>query len=188
MCKSSIKARELEHIAYLKKGNLRQKTAWDLLYTHRVMEWLRPFDPLLAGTIPLGIDIEGSDLDILCRWKDPVVFQDLLYRAFHSYPSYELNRAEIDGRNTIICRFEIDSFPIEVFGQNRPTKTMEAWRHLLNEFQLLQEQGNTLREEVIRLKKQGMKTEPAFANALDWNGDPYELMLNIERSTDVTSR
>ena len=41
---------------------------------NRIMERLAGYDPLLAGTIPIGIDIEGSDLDILCCYEDKASF------------------------------------------------------------------------------------------------------------------
>jgi hypothetical protein len=31
---------------------------------------LAPYNPVLAGTIPLGVDIPGSDLDIICHADD----------------------------------------------------------------------------------------------------------------------
>ncbi|OBZ55281.1 alpha/beta hydrolase, partial [Bacillus cereus] len=34
-----------------------------------------------------------------------------------------------------------------------------------------------IREEVIRLKEQGLKTEPAFAQVLNIDGDPYEELI-----------
>ncbi len=34
-----------------------------------------------------------------------------------------------------------------------------------------------IREEVIRLKENGLKTEPAFAQVLNINGDPYEGLI-----------
>ncbi|MBL1705198.1 DUF4269 domain-containing protein [Klebsiella pneumoniae] len=34
-----------------------------------------------------------------------------------------------------------------------------------------------IREEILRLKENGLKTEPAFAQVLNINGDPYEALI-----------
>ena len=54
-----------ETLDYLKDGNEKQRRAHQVLASHSVIESLVGFDPLLIGTIPLNIDIEKSDLDIM---------------------------------------------------------------------------------------------------------------------------
>lgn len=34
-----------------------------------------------------------------------------------------------------------------------------------------------IREEILRLKENGLKTEPAFAQVLNINRDPYEALI-----------
>ena len=50
---------------------------------------------------------------------------------------------------------------------------------MLIEYRLLRERGEMFRQEIIALKKQGHKTEPAFAIALGLKGDPYRELLNF---------
>jgi hypothetical protein len=54
-------------IDYLKEGNDRQKKAYEVLLKYKIFEKLSNYSPLLAGTVPIEIDIEGSDLDIICE-------------------------------------------------------------------------------------------------------------------------
>jgi len=48
------------------------------------------------------------------------------------------------------------------------------------EYQLLVKHGSVCREKIIELKKQGFKTEPAFAFLLGLKGNPYEELLKYE--------
>ncbi|QOS99065.1 DUF4269 domain-containing protein [Brevibacterium sp. JNUCC-42] len=52
---------------YLQIGNDRQKQAFIVLQELELFNQLSIYDPVLTGTIPLGIDIATSDLDIICQ-------------------------------------------------------------------------------------------------------------------------
>jgi len=52
--------------------------------------------------------------------------------------------------------------------------------HLIIEHKLLIKNGEDFRQQIIKLKRQGHKTEPAFAIALDLSGDPYMELLKFE--------
>ncbi len=56
-------------ITYLKEGTIRQKEAYKVLLELNIFELLKNFKPILLGTIPINIDIESSDLDIICQSK-----------------------------------------------------------------------------------------------------------------------
>ncbi len=60
--------------SYLKNGTLRQQQAYTVLHQHRIFEKLYAFDPVLAGTIPININIATSDLDILCHFKNKELY------------------------------------------------------------------------------------------------------------------
>jgi hypothetical protein len=83
-------------------------------------------------------------------------------------------------RATVICRFVVDYFPVEIFGQDVPSTEQEAFIHLVNENRILLQHGPEFRRKVTRLKKGGMKTEPAFAQLLGLPGDPYQAMLQFK--------
>jgi hypothetical protein len=56
---------DFTRIDYLKDGNERQKKAYEVLTKYRIFEKLKDYSPILAGTVPIEIDINGSDLDII---------------------------------------------------------------------------------------------------------------------------
>jgi hypothetical protein len=168
-----------ETLDYLRNGNTRQQHALSVIEKHLVFLILKEYDPLLAGTIPIGIDIETSDLDILCCWKNREAFLEDMIEHFSGQQNFQLRAVNIRGRDTIIVNFKLEEFEIEIFGQNRPSREQEGFRHMLVEHKLLLEHGEEFRQEIIRLKKEGMKTEPAFARALKLEGDPYEALLKL---------
>ncbi len=167
----------LQGIDYLATGNPVQQAAFNALTDFQIWQKLQPFQPVLAGTIPLGIDIPGSDLDVICYWQEEQAFADALTRHFNHLPDFQLLHKAIRQRPTVLARFTAGTFPIEIFGQNRPATEQEAVRHLLIEYAILQEKGETFRQQVIALKMDGMKTEPAFARLLGMEGNGYEQLL-----------
>ncbi|MFY0256363.1 DUF4269 domain-containing protein [Chitinophaga sp. 30R24] len=166
-------------IHYLKNGNSRQQSAFNLLQAHHVMDILADFDPLLAGTVPIGIDTASSDLDIICFAPDLKAFSVFLEEHFAAYSGFQLTDTEMKGENTIIAHFTIDGWPLEIFGQNVPAVEQAGFRHMIVEYSLLHQYGEPLKQRIIELKQQGYKTEPAFAVALGLKGDPYQALLDI---------
>jgi len=164
-------------LAYLQTGTERQRRAYAVLTAHGVFDHLAAYQPILAGTIPLDIDIAGSDLDILCYCPQPESFREELVRQFGRCTGFVVREKQVRDRQTVIANFFLDEFPVELFGQNRPVREQEAYRHLITEEALLVKYGEPLRREVRLLKQQGIKTEPAFAQALGLPGDPYEALL-----------
>ena len=168
-------------IAYLQSGNPRQQLAYAELMQLNIFEILKPWNPLLAGTIPIEIDIPSSDLDILCECSDQEAFQDELKEAFGTQQNFELYTKSIRELPCTICRFSGSHFEIEVFGQDTPSHRQYGFRHMLIEHQILLEKGPEFRQGIIDLKKSGYKTEPAFAKLLGLDGDPYEALLQFEK-------
>ena len=167
-----------DNIEYLKTGNSRQKKAYTVLSKNLVIESLQEFDPILVGTIPINIDIENSDLDIICCWKDRNYFVESIIRLFAGKQGFSIKNDE--SQNCVIASFTIDQLKIEIFGQNIPVRMQMGYRHMLIEHHLLLEHGPIFREKIIELKKQGYKTEPAFALLLGLQENPYEALLKYE--------
>lgn len=63
-----------------------------------------------------------------------------------------------------------------------------AYRHLIIEYNLLNQYGEKFRQQIIELKRQGHKTEPAFGLALGLTGDPYMELLKFETTDKSPNR
>lgn len=148
------------------------------------LEGLAPFDPHIAGTPPLGIALPSSDIDILCETHDPAIFADHLRDRFGSMAGFSLHlRPEL---KAVIGRFEAHGWPFEIFGQTMPVIRQQGWRHFLIEKRLLALGGDDLRNRIMVLRRSGLKTEPAFTQALALSGDPYAAILALEGWSDDT--
>lgn len=73
---------------------------------------------------------------------------------------------------------------IELFCQKIATDHQWGVRHFRVQARLLA-LGPDLKEAVMRLKREGLKTEPAFAKVLLLSGDPYVALLELESLGDA---
>jgi hypothetical protein len=169
-------------IDYLKNGNKKQKRVYEILTRHRILEKLKEYSPILAGTIPIDIDIEGSDLDIICevdlRFQEDFL-DDLMFSKFIPHDvEVKVEYPIINGEKCIVLNFILEEFSIEIFGQNKPTIEQNAYRHMIAEYKILQEKGEKFKQKIIELKQKGIKTELAFGMLLGLN-NPYEDLLKM---------
>lgn len=169
-------------LCYLQHGNRRQQRAYTILTALDLWTVLADFKPVLAGTIPLNIDVTSSDLDVLC--EVPITeterFIELLQRHYSHRTGFHPTQSLINGEASTVCNFRYQGREIEIFGQAVPTAQQNGFRHLLVEAAILEAGGEDWRRAVRQLKKQGLKTEPAFARLLQLPGDPYEALLALE--------
>jgi hypothetical protein len=169
-----------DHIDYLKAGTVKQQQAYELLKNNCVIDLLKDYNPILAGTIPLNIDIEGSDLDILCEFKNESNFINAVQKSLSHFKNFTLSKVIVNEEQTVIANFLIEDFELEIFGQAVPVRDQAGYKHMIIEYKILQEKGGEFRNQIIALKKQGYKTEPAFAKLLGLNGDPYISLLHYK--------
>ncbi len=168
-------------ITYLKTGSEIQRRAYKILTIHRIPELLECYTPLLAGTVPIDIAVEKSDLDILCFWEHKADFINSVEGSFGKYPGFGIRNIRKGGKDTVIANFVADGFPVEIFGQNIPVTEQEAYIHMIAEEALLREKGEEFCRNVKKLKREGYKTEPAFGILLGITGDPYSTLLAYGR-------
>ncbi|WP_372751465.1 DUF4269 domain-containing protein [Labilibaculum sp.] len=173
-----------ENIDYLKNGSEKQKRAYMLLTKYRILEKLSQFTPILVGTIPINIDIENSDLDIICYCENKSHFKKLLTEEFGDAIGFKIwEIAELPTQDTL-AYFMIDGFEIEIFGQNIPTKQQSAYRYMIIENKLINEKGEAFRQRIIELEQKGYNTEPAFGIELGLKGNSYKALLELESKID----
>ncbi|MET0287782.1 MAG: DUF4269 domain-containing protein [Polyangiales bacterium] len=132
---------------------------------------LAPTNPTLVGTFPLGLQVDGSDLDIVCEAHD-LALLGLPCRRVH---------------DATVAELRIDGMRVEVFAQPVPVARQLGFRHMIVEGRLLTV-FPTLRDEVLALKRAGVKTEPAFASVLGLQGDPYQALLDLEPLSEAQLR
>lgn len=171
---------DFSSITYLKSGNPKQILAYKILTENKILEVLSNFDPILVGTIPISIDIENSDLDIICFWKSKVEFVSKICLLFEDKTEFKIKETFIDNQESVIANFLIDGLEIEIFGQNIPTKEQNGYKHMIIEHQILEVRGEIFRQEIIKLKQMGYKTEPAFGELLGLKGNPYLELLDYK--------
>jgi hypothetical protein len=169
-----------DNIAYLKGGTSRQRQAYEVLTQYQIIDKLVDYTPILAGTVPINIDIKNSDLDIICCFANENEFDYHVQQQFSNFSEFTIKHTTVNGQETVIANLMADGWEIEIFGQLIPVKQQAAYRHMLIEHHLLKYYGEAFRLKIVSLKEQGYKTEPAFAKALNLKGDPYQALLNYK--------
>ena len=168
-------------ITYLKLGNERQKNTYSVLNKLKIFKILREYNPTLVGTIPIEIDISESDLDIICEVYDLEKFEKLVIKSFNKYADFHIERKTVKGLLTSLSSFGYSNFLIEIFGQPKPVIEQNGYRHMMVEKKLLEISGESARKQIIKLKKLGLKTEPAFAKYFNLKSDPFDELLKLSR-------
>jgi hypothetical protein len=180
--------RDWTSITYMLEGSRRQMDAYHALLNLGIFSVLGQYSPVLAGTMPLDIDTEQSDLDIICEVQDLDAFEERLTTYFGKRNGFTIRRTTRHDLPTVVANFTYASFPIEVFGQPRPVREQNAYRHMVVEARLLAIGGEKARDAIRDLKQNGMKTEPAFAQYFGLQGDPYQTLLDMSDMSDEELR
>ncbi len=58
----------------------------------------------MAGTIPIEIDVEGSDLDVICDIQDKLEFEKSLTDCFSEF-NIKVESFEINGETAVVGSF-----------------------------------------------------------------------------------
>ncbi len=140
-----------------------------------LLEILNEHHPLLVGTLPLGLDTVDSDLDIMISINNKIDFENLQKKLMKNW---NLEASE----DFIVLHCE--DLKIEILCQNKPSTEQVAFRHFLIEERLLRLGGDKLKKNLQNWRFKGFKTEPAFAKALNIEGDPYQGLLTLQRMSD----
>nr|WP_248278013.1 DUF4269 domain-containing protein [Paenibacillus sp. SZ31] len=169
-------------MAHLATGNERQQDAYRVLKSSGLLDILADYHPYPAGTVPIDIDVPGSDLDLLCYAEDLDAFEAEMHDQIEAVGEFRCIRGDgnlPDQRPYVTCNLQVGHWPVEIFAQSVPVNRQNAYLHMLVEWRLLQLWGDAGHLEIRRLKQAGWKTEPAFASVLGLQGDPYVNMLHL---------
>ncbi|MCQ6557659.1 DUF4269 domain-containing protein [Paenibacillus mendelii] len=167
------------NIAYLSSGSVRQIEAYLALKALRIFERLEPYYPILVGTIPIGVDVAGSDLDIICEVMDMDRFEDIVTQLYRANENFNVRRRIAAGIERILVEFNYEGWPIELFGQAVRTMQQNGFKHMVIEHRILEALNEEGKARIRGLKESGLKTEPAFGSYLGIQGDPYQSLLQM---------
>lgn len=177
-----------EGLRWLEQGNVQQRRLADSLHRSGLLDRFSLYHPSVAGTFPIGIDIPGSDIDVLCEVHDPDVFLRIGISEYGHLDGFEAYRRNVQGEERSIIRFLWEQIPIELFGQGRPPARQNGCRHMIVERRLLALDEPSAAESIRALKREGMKTEPAFARLYNLSGNPYDVLDRLVEADEQELR
>ncbi|RKN86575.1 DUF4269 domain-containing protein [Paenibacillus ginsengarvi] len=184
--REDVQRRSWSDIEYLRVGTAVQRKAYDVIFRFGLLEPLRPYQPVVVGTIPIELNVQGSDLDIACEVYRFEPFEQTVRKAFGGFDQFEFVRrgAQRGRKERAVVRFECGNLPVELFAEPAPVRMQNGYRHMVIEARLLELYGQRAKEAILNRKRAGMKTEPAFADYFGLKGDPYEALLELELYSD----
>ncbi|MEL6634285.1 MAG: DUF4269 domain-containing protein [Bacteroidota bacterium] len=146
---------------------------------------LATFTPTWTGTFPIGIYIGTSDLDIICEAPNLKVWLACVKASYGAYEKFQWEEGISRSKPYASASFLFEGLRIELFGQKVPVQQQYAFQHMMIEGKILAQASALFKETILKLKQEGVGTEPAFAQVLGLSGDPYEALLNIHSSDQI---
>ena len=146
-----------------------------------VLEQLAAFSPTIVSTIWVGLDIPGSDIDIVCCYPNQDEFIHAATAACREHASFKLESHD----RYVVARCRIGDFPLEIYASAEAIAEQAAWRHFLVMQRLVRLAAPSFVNAVRELKLSGDKTEPAIAKVLALHGEPFAAVMALESVTDT---
>lgn len=171
---------KFKDITYFKEGNPKQQIVYTLLNEFKIIELLKDYCPLVVGTIPIEIDLPESDVDIILETNDFDELDKFLTQNFNHFTNFKIQQKTDDNKTILVCNFIREEIPFEIYAENKPTHLQNGFLYMIKEHEILQKFGKGLQNQIIQLKKQGFKTEPAFSKLLNLSGNPYIELLHYK--------
>lgn len=164
------------------------KSIFKALTASRILESFKQYTPFLAGTFPLGLQVENSDLDILMYAQNLDQLNDELKERYGHFSDYKVQRIFVDELDSLIVNFRFEQISFEIFAQKKPVVFQKAFTHFQIEERLLKIGGDKFQKAVITQRLEGLKTEPAFAQVLRLKSDPFNELLILQKATNEKLR
>ncbi len=165
----------LESVSHL-ESNL---PVYQAIEQSKVLSLFSQFQPLVVGTYPLNLQNNKSDVDILLYAKD---FKEVIKTAethYSQFHQFKILQNLDDKKNHVLISFLFNEIRFELFAQKTPSHQQRAYLHFQIEERCLKLGGKVLRNKIQKLRQENLKTEPAFAQALDLTGNPYTELLKL---------
>ncbi|WP_102028404.1 DUF4269 domain-containing protein [Salirhabdus sp. Marseille-P4669] len=169
-----------DSLGVLRTGNPRQQLAYENIIKLNILKDFKDYNPTLCGTIPLNIDVENSDLDIIMEAYHLNAFKEKIIRRYGHLSKFRITEKVIRERKVVKANFLYGGFEFELFGQPQPVCEQNAYLHMVIENALLKV-DSSMRQKVRDLKRKGYKTEPAFCKLLNIPGDPYDEFIQFAK-------
>lgn len=174
----------VSHPDLLKNGSAAQRAAASAVESLGALDTLAAYTPIIAGSFPLDLQTETSDIDVLATATDLPAFLEMAVRAFGEQAAFRGRLAQINSVESVVVNFSYGGHAFEIFAQARPVHEQDGFRHLLAEYRLLQLADLRFFEAVRALRLAGTKTEPAFCVALGVREDPYAYLRKLAVQAD----
>ncbi|MCX6125505.1 MAG: VOC family protein [Proteobacteria bacterium] len=165
---------------------IEEHRAGSFLKESDLLQRLLPWDPVISGSVPLGVDVADSDIDVLLWHPDLKRAGSEISAALESLGRIEWTQEACRQGECLVgrlnCGFPFEStfqFVIEFFVSNVSSFEQHSHLHLLAEYKILVQEGLGFREGIRKLKSTGLSTEQAFCQKLGIVGDPYEALLLV---------
>ena len=148
-----------------------------------ILKKLALFQATIAGTAPLGLSIEDSDIDVLCYANCLESLEQSIWAQFRDEEGFSLRRWLSQDR-PVIAVFMAHGWPFQIFGTQTPVREQVGWSLFQTELRLIKLGGERLKFDISALRTGGMKTIPAIARLLQLEGDPFQALLPLSRKSD----
>lgn len=147
------------------------------MHKYNILQMLQAYNPIVVGTIPINIAIESSDVDIILCTQDFDQLEAKLYHDFLHFEHFILERVDND---VMVSSLNLEGQLFELYATDKETEQQNAYLHLIKEYEIIQQKGEDFADQVRDLKRKGVKTEPAFCQLLQLEGDPYVELLKYK--------
>lgn len=144
------------------------------------------FNPALVGSYPVGLALEGSDLDYVCDAYDLEAFATTAIEAFGDLDNFTCEMKNMRGGASCVVTFESpNGYPVEIVAQPRPTGQNYGYLRMLVTARLVAFVGKSGQENLLKLKKGGASTDVALMTLFGIDEDISTLYAHMATLDDT---